>query len=445
METQSVILTVSELNRQVKSYLEHELGPVHVEGEISNLSKPSSGHYYFTLKDKNAQIRCVFFKSRHFGAPTKQLQDGQHLIAAGKLSLYEARGDYQLIVEQITEAGLGVLYQRFEELKTKLAAEGLFHPEKKKKLPVMPGIIGVITSPTGAAIRDILATLERRFPLAQIIIYPSEVQGAAAVPQLISALERAEKEQQCDVLIIARGGGSIEDLWAFNDEQLARKIAYCSFPVVSGVGHETDFTIADFVADYRAETPTAAAIAVTPDCLELYKLLNQLIFNLHNAMQRKLEKNQLILNYLMDKISSPQKAIASHWQTIDYLERQLSACMAVVIKHKQHQAHLLLQRLQGQNPKLQIKQTQLLLQQLNKQLLQHMHQQIQQLKFRFRDHLSTLHAVSPLATLERGYAIASLDNKVLFSSTEVQAGDMINVRLSKGSLLCEVQKTRPQD
>lgn len=333
MKTPSAILTVSQLNRQVKSYLENELGIVYVEGELSNLSKPVSGHYYFTLKDNGAQIRCVYFKNRH-SAPTNKLSDGQHVIVSGRLSLYEARGDYQLIVEQVTEAGLGALYQRFEELKNKLAAEGLFASINKHPIPSMPRTIGVITSTTGAAIRDILSTLARRFPLAHVLIYPSEVQGAGAAQQLIQALQRANREKRSDVLLLARGGGSIEDLWAFNDEQLARQIASSSIPIVSGIGHETDFTIADFVADYRAETPTAAAIAATPDCHELLKLLNHSITRLHDAMHRFLQKYQIKLHHLMDKISSPQKAISHYWQTTDYLERQLISHMNYIIKQK---------------------------------------------------------------------------------------------------------------
>lgn len=436
IETQ--ILTVSQLNRQVKSYLENELGLVHVEGEISNLSKPVSGHFYFTLKDSGAQIRCVFFKNRHFGSIATKLSDGLHIVASGKLSLYEARGDYQLIVEQVTEAGLGALYQRFEELKNKLIAEGLFNPENKKPIPQMPQTIGVITSTTGAAIRDILSTLARRYPLARVFVYPSEVQGASAAQQLIKALERAHQDQKCDVIILARGGGSIEDLWAFNDEQLARQIARSTIPIVSGVGHETDFTIADFVADYRAETPTAAATIVTPDCVELFKLLNHSMLRLQEAIRRTLQKNHIKLQHLKDKISSPEKAIASYWQTTDYLERQLMTAITRLLQHKKHQLALFQQQLHTQNPQTEIKQTKIVLQQLTTQLIQLMQNKMQQLNYQFHNQLSTLHAVSPLATLDRGYAIASQKGKVLFSSTEVTVGDPIEVRLAQGALECEV-------
>ncbi|KTD63418.1 exonuclease VII large subunit [Legionella santicrucis] len=437
MKTSSAILTVSQLNRQVKSYLENELGIVYVEGELSNLSKPVSGHYYFTLKDNNAQIRCVYFKNRH-SPPTNKLSDGQHVIIGGRLSLYEARGDYQLIVEQVTEAGLGALYQRFEELKNKLAAEGLFASINKSPIPSMPRTIGIITSTTGAAIRDILSTLARRFPLAHVLIYPSEVQGAGAAQQLIQALQCANREKRSDVLLLARGGGSLEDLWAFNDERLARQIASSSIPIVSGVGHETDFTIADFVADYRAETPTAAAIAATPDCHELFKLLNHAIARLQDAMHRFLQKYQIKLHHLMDKISSPQKAISHYWQTTDYLERQLISHMSYIIKQKKHHLHLYTNNLKARNPKTQISRIQLSLQQLSTQLIQLMHTKLNQLKYQLSTQLSTLHAVSPLATLDRGYAIATQKSKVLLSSDQVHVGDTINVRLAVGNLTCEV-------
>lgn len=438
MEKHRIILTVTQLNRQVKSYLENELGIVSVEGELSNLSKPTSGHFYFTLKDSNAQIRCVYFKNRNINGHASKLTDGQHIVASGRLSLYEARGDYQLIVEQITEAGLGALYQRFEELKNKLAAEGLFDAAKKSAIPVMPRVIGIITSTTGAAIRDILSTLARRFPIANVLIYPSEVQGAGAAQQLIKAVQQANKEKRCDVLLLARGGGSIEDLWAFNDEQLARHIAMSSIPIVSGVGHETDFTIADFVADYRAETPTAAATAVTPDCNELLKLLNHCISRMYEAMHRLMQKEQIKLHHLIDKISSPQKAIASYWQTSDYLERQLIAHMVSIIKQKTHQLHLCINHLNAHNPKTQIRQTQILLQRITAELIQHMHNKMNQLKYQLRTQLSTLHAVSPLATLDRGYAIATKKSKVLFSSQQVTIGDSIEVLLAQGNLTCEI-------
>lgn len=438
MQTPTPVLTVSQLNKQVKTYLEIELGTVFVEGEISNLSKPASGHFYFTLKDQQAQIRCVFFKNRHTTPFAYKLDNGQQVIASGKLSLYEARGDYQLIVEELTEAGLGALYQQFEELKKRLAAEGLFNPERKKPIPTMPKSIGVITSTSGAAIRDILSTLARRYPVAKVFIYPSEVQGISAPQQLIHALERANQDQLCDVLILARGGGSIEDLWAFNHEQLARTIATSSIPIVSGVGHETDFTIADFVADYRAETPTAAAAAVTPDGVELANGLRQLELRLSTVMHRIIQNQQLKLHHLIDKISSPEKTIATYWQTVDYLERQLHSNLAQIMNRKKHLLQMNLMQLNAMNPKTKVQHTQTHVRQLCIRLMQQMNMKINQLKHQLGHRMATLHAVSPLATLDRGYAIATKNQHVVFNTGQIAVGDSIQVRLAKGSLACEV-------
>ncbi|CEG56320.1 exodeoxyribonuclease VII large subunit [Legionella fallonii] len=444
MPEQFSIISVSQLNKQVKSYLENEIGIVHVEGEVSNLSKPFSGHFYFTLKDANAQVRCVFFKNRHIGSIATKLSDGQQVVASGKLSLYEARGDYQLIVEQLTESGLGELYKRFEELKNKLAAEGLFLQSRKKDLPAIPQTIGVITSASGAAIRDILSTLARRFPLAQVVIYPSEVQGSTAPQQLIKALQLAHTDARCDVLILARGGGSLEDLWAFNDERLAREIAASTIPIVSGVGHETDFTIADFVADYRAETPTAAAAAATPNCIELLNMLNNAISRLHIAMKRIMHGHQLRVKHLSDKISSPKQNITVYWQTLDYLERRLLTNLTHLISQKKNQLHLYSNQLQAQNPKTLIQQTKMRLAQITAQLTQEIQIKINHLKYRLNNNLATLHAVSPLATLDRGYAIATKKHKVLYTTQQLQIGDTIEIRLAKGNLECEVTHIKPE-
>lgn len=442
MLTPSPVVTVSQLNRHIKGYLEQEIGIVYVEGELSNLSKPSSGHLYFTLKDAQAQIRCVFFKNRHITALVSKLKDGQQVIASGRLSLYEARGDYQLIVDELKEAGLGELYLQFESLKNKLAAEGLFHSERKKPLPKIPKTIGIITSTSGAAIQDILSTLSRRFPLATVFVYPSEVQGAAAAEQLIKALEYANKHNSCDVLILARGGGSIEDLWAFNHELLARQIAASSIPIVSGVGHETDFTIADFVADYRAETPTAAAAAVTPHREELLQLTNSLISRLHIAMARKLQSQQIKLDYLASKVCSPQQLIVGHWQTLDYLEKQLYVHLNQILSYKKQQVATCLNRIQLKNPLHYVQQIKIRLQQIEKQLLQQMTLKIDLLRYQLNNNLSTLHAVSPLATLERGYSIATQNGTVLYDTSSLASGDLVNIRLAKGSFECEITNIR---
>ncbi|MBT8086461.1 MAG: exodeoxyribonuclease VII large subunit, partial [Gammaproteobacteria bacterium] len=254
MPTEAAI-SVSELNRRARKLLEQGIARLWVEGEISNLSRPASGHIYFKLKDENAQVDVAWFRQRQRG-PASGFKDGDRVLAYGRVSIYEARGSYQLIAEQLEPAGEGVLKRRFEALKKKLLAEGLFDEDRKQPLPVLPQRIGVITSPSGAAIRDILSVLARRFPAIPIVLYPAAVQGDAAPGELVDALQAAVRRDECDVLIIGRGGGSLEDLWAFNDETLARAISACPLPIVSAVGHETDFTISDFVADRRAPTPS---------------------------------------------------------------------------------------------------------------------------------------------------------------------------------------------
>ncbi|MCH9755625.1 MAG: exodeoxyribonuclease VII large subunit [Gammaproteobacteria bacterium] len=386
-------LTVSQLNRRVRRWLEEDIGPIAVEGEVSNLSRPASGHAYFSLKDTSAQLRCVFFKNRHRQNTNDILQHGQALILQGTLSVYEARGDYQLIVEHIEAAGAGTLSQQFEALKLKLKSLGLFDLDRKKTWPKYPNTIGLITSPTGAAIRDMQSTLLRRFPLTKVQIYPSDVQGAQAPAQLICAIQKANLDANCDVLLLARGGGSLEDLWAFNDEALAHAIAASTIPIISGVGHETDFTIADFVADLRAATPTAAAEAATPDQHQLNERLNRLNLRLETALNRIIAHQVERLNYLSERIKSPKRMLEAHWQTLDYLTRQLQSYMSHKLTQKQHA-----------------------LEQLT----------------------TTLNALSPLSTLNRGYAIASTKTQIIREPLDAPIGSEIKLKLAKGALTCKV-------
>ncbi|STX51140.1 exonuclease VII large subunit [Legionella busanensis] len=430
-------VTVTELNQQVRAWLEHELANVAVLGELSNLTQPTSGHLYFTLKDQNAQIRCVFFRN-YQTYNSRQFKDGQQVIAHGKLSLYEARGDYQLIVQSLTEAGVGELYQQFEQLKKRLEQQGLFAEHLKKALIRFPAVIGVITSQTGAAIRDILCTLARRFPLADVMIYPCEVQGKRAAEQLINAISRANADKHADVLLLARGGGSIEDLWPFNDEQLAFAIHKSKIPIISGVGHETDFTIADFVADLRAATPTAAAEAATPDKVELLNLLNTFKKRMHVAICRIIQQQRLILAHKIATLSSPEQLIAQHWQTIDYLEKQLNQHITKILRNYHHRINLSLATLMAKNPITEIQHLKLSMQKAKQNLDNLIIQKVEQLKHHLIRHLATLHAVSPLATLERGYAIASYHDQILINSKQVKPGEKIKVQLAKGNLTCNV-------
>ncbi len=431
-------VSVSQLNRLIKNYLEQEIGRVCVEGELSNVTKPGSGHFYFTLKDTSAQIRCVFFKNRHVAPLCHQLKDGLKVIASGKLSLYEARGDYQLIVEDLQEAGLGALYLQFEALKNKLAQEGLFAAERKKPLPKIPKHIGIISSSNGAALHDMLSTLARRFPLANVFIFPSEVQGATAHEQLIKALRHANQMAHCDVLLLARGGGSIEDLWAFNNELLAREIAASTIPIVSGVGHETDFTIADFVADYRAETPTAAATISTPHQDDLKQYIDTLEARIHRAMTKKLQEQQTHLGYLTSKINSPSSIVASHWQTIDYLEKQLILNLKRIIQDKKQRSMFCTNQLHHNNPLHYLQHSHARINQLAQQLAQQMRIKINTAQYALKSNLTTLHAVSPLATLDRGYSITSYHGKIIDNASLLKIDDSIHVRLAQGSIECNV-------
>jgi len=387
------ILTVSQLNRHVRHWLEEDIGLISVQGEVSNLSKPASGHCYFSLKDAGAQLRCVFFKNRHTATSKTILQHGQQLILRGLLSVYEARGDYQLIVESVEAAGEGDLYRKYEELKLKLAALGLFDAERKKTWPTYPNTIGLITSPTGAAIRDVLTTLARRFPLSKIRVYPSDVQGRQAAPQLVQAVKQANHDACCDVILLVRGGGSLEDLWAFNNEALAYAIAESTTPIISGIGHETDFTIADFVADHRAATPTAAAETATPDQMQLREHSARLNQRLRVAMLRLLEHQRQHLKHASQCLRSPEYLLQSHSQTLDYLSKQLHALLPRRINEKK--------------------------------------QALQQLTL-------TLNALSPLATLNRGYAIATHGTHVVRRSQDAPLGSKLNLKLAEGSLYCEV-------
>lgn len=437
MQQEKTALTVTQLNRQIRSWLEIEIGDVAVLGELSNLSKPSSGHFYFTLKDPTAQLRCVYFRNHH-DEKSKGFKDGQQVIAKGKLSLYEARGDYQLIVHSLSDAGLGELYRQFELLKSKLQAQGLFEQERKKSLPRFPSVIAVVTSASGAALRDILSTLARRYALATVKVYASEVQGKDAAQQLIKAINRANADKQAEVLILARGGGSIEDLWAFNDELLALTISKSTIPIVSGVGHETDFTIADFVADLRAATPTAAAEAVTPNQLELLSTLRSLEERMERAIARFTKHKQLLLSHQIAKLLSPAQLITKHWQTVDYLERQLNHGVNNLLHQKQNQLHLLITKLNANNPMARLQHSKAKLQHIEHQLTQNMWAKFNSLRQIFTTQMATLHAVSPLATLDRGYAIATYKKSVLFNAMQVNIGNTINVQLAKGSLVCNI-------
>jgi exodeoxyribonuclease VII large subunit len=415
-------ITVSQLNRQVKTLLEKGLARLWVEGELSNIARPASGHLYFSLKDANAQIRCAFFRQRQRG-PTIGLKNGDQVLAFGRVSLYEPRGDYQLIVEQVEPAGEGALKRQFEVLKKKLAAEGLFDEDRKQALPDLPERIGVITSPSGAAIRDILTVLGRRFPSIPIVIYPAAVQGEAAPGELSAALETAVRRDECDVLIIGRGGGSLEDLWAFNDEGLARAIAACPIPVISAVGHEVDFTISDFVADVRAPTPSGAAELVVPDREDWLRAINSYAARIARLGQRTLEDRGQTLDWLTRRLvqTSPQQTLLRQHERLTDMQRRLRLAMRQSVAQPGPAIASLWQRLRvaGSQP-------------------------IAQAQHRLQLAARGLHAVSPLATLDRGYAIVEdlESGKVLIDVNDATVGNDIRARLANGELTATVKSKK---
>lgn len=389
------ILKVSQINSLARKILEGNFASVLIGGEISNLAEPNSGHIYFSLKDETAQVRAVMF--RQSKAMLKfQPQNGAHVIVTAQVSLYEPRGDYQLIVQRMELAGVGILHAKFLQLKTKLAAEGLFDIKYKKPLPKLPQSIGVITSPTGAVIRDILNVLKRRFPSAAIIVYPVQVQGKEASTQIITALQKANLRKECEVLILARGGGTLEDLWPFNEETVARAIFASTIPIVSAVGHETDFTISDFVADVRAPTPSVAAELVVPNVLEWLNVLGNLKRRLIGSMQNKLQRINLLVLNLKKQLRHPRYYLAERMQRLDEFQHRLHLAM-------QHQ----LSRWQQRLSKIGV----------------------------------ALDMVSPLATLERGYAVISKDDKVIKRTADVVVGDKVRARLVDGEISCQVLTT----
>jgi len=438
------VYRVSELNQDVRTLLETGFPQLWLEGEISNFACPSSGHWYFSLKDQRAQVRCAMFKNknRSVGFTPKQ---GDQVLTKVKISLYEARGEYQLIVESMEEAGFGVLQRAFEVLKNKLQKEGLFDASVKQSLPKHPKQIGVITSPTGAAIRDILSVLKRRFPGIPVLLYPVAVQGESAAPQIVDAIQIANQEKHCDVLILARGGGSLEDLWSFNEETVARAIFHSNIPIVSGVGHEIDFTIADFVADCRAATPSAAAEQVVPDQADIQtyilRLQQQLTNNLITVLNNKKDK----LEWLSKRIKHPSQQLREKTQRLDELDLRLNQSLKnqLILKKMAHEQ--IQKQLSHLNPNNLLKKNQQKMEFLNHRLCQNISNRIKQKTNQFIMATRTLHTVSPLATLDRGYAIISQRNNncIVHSYKDVKPKDELKVRLSNGQLVCSVKETLP--
>jgi exodeoxyribonuclease VII large subunit len=438
------IYSVSRLNQEARLLLEQGFPRIWLEGELSNVSRPSSGHLYFTLKDARAQIRAAMFRSRNQAIRFRP-EEGLQVLVRGRISLYEPRGDYQLIVDQMEEAGDGALRRAFDELKRKLDAEGLFDAARKQPLPTLPSRIGVITSPSGAAVRDVISVLRRRFPAIPVLIYPVPVQGKEAGGEIANAIRLASKQADCDVLILTRGGGSLEDLWPFNEEGVARAIHDCRVPLVSAVGHEIDFTIADFVADRRAATPSAAAELVVPDQLEWLARLTQLSARLENRLRQMLSDDQRRMAWLEQRLQQvhPGQYLRQQAQRLDELEQRARLLIEIKFNRLQYSLKELNENLQRHSPmqllgRLQLQQD-LLAQRLGTAVQGLLAEKRRRLELACR----SLDTISPLATLQRGYAIVSHlpERRILRQATSVKAGDRVEARLAEGTLVCTVDTT----
>ncbi|MEW6353024.1 MAG: exodeoxyribonuclease VII large subunit [Pseudomonadota bacterium] len=435
------VYSVARLNQEARALLEGNFPLIWVEGEISNFSRPSSGHVYFSLKDSQAQVRCAMFRTRNVRLNFTP-DNGMRVLVRARVSLYEGRGEFQLIVEHMEEAGDGALRRAFEELKQRLAAQGLFDSARKKPLPALPRRIGVITSPTGAALRDILACLRRRFPSIPVLIYPVPVQGAGAAEKIAQTLRLAARRAECDVLILARGGGSLEDLWAFNEECVARALYECSAPVVTGIGHEIDFTIADLAADRRAATPTAAAELVSPDRNAWQTVLARLRSRLAQLMQNALQQRRQALTWTKRRLQHPGQRLRNQAQRLDELEQRLARAQRALLHHTRSRLAALRAQLQRLTPLHRVQRLHVEHENLSRRLRGAVLRTLERAHSRLDGLARALDGVSPLATLGRGYAILQRlpERSVVRAARGLAAGDRVEARLGQGGVLLKVEK-----
>ena len=434
------VLTVSELNRMARRALESQLPLLWVEGEVSNFTRAASGHWYFSLKDASAQVRCVMFRGRNQFADFTPV-NGDHVEIRALPSLYEARGEFQLGAEQIRRAGAGRLYEAFLKLKAKLDAEGLFDPARKRTVPRFPRILGVVTSPQAAALHDVLTALARRMPGLPVIVYPTPVQGAGAGAQIAAAIRTAGEHAECDVLLVCRGGGSLEDMWAFNDEAVARAIAASPMPVVSGVGHETDFTLADFAADLRAPTPTAAAELASPARQELQQQLGHLARQLRHRMERKQHAEMQRLDFLTRRLVHPADQLRRQQRVLEQLTQRLHHATRSRVTREQLRIAQLNQRLV--TPMHVIRREQQTLDTLRRRTRQATEAGLVQRRLDLARLSSSLAHLNPEGVLARGYSIVQLESgKVVQDAAALSTGDRIGIRFHRGAARATVESTR---
>ena len=438
------ILQVSELTRKVRFILESELNTVWLTGEISNFVAASSGHWYLSLKDSKSQVRCAMFKgnNRKVRLSNKGVpRNGQQVLARAKVSLYEPRGDFQLIIEQMEDAGEGLLRQQYEQLKNKLNALGVFSQDHKKNIPPHIQKVGVVTSPTGAAVKDILTVLKRRNPNIQVVIYPALVQGEYASNDICHAIHLANSRKECDVLIVGRGGGSLEDLWPFNEERVVQAIYDSAIPVISAVGHEVDTTLSDYVADLRAATPSAAAELVSSDSDELLKRITMLRQRLNNSI---IQNNNLLsqkVNHLKHRLAQvhPEQQLHVHQQRADELKLRLTQTVNRFMTQALHRPNQLQQRLMRLSPIKQIAERQTQIEQLEQRLINVMKSKLQHKSELFVHLIEQLQLVSPLATIARGYSVVrNTEDEVISSVVQVSANDEISLQVTDGSIKAKV-------
>jgi exodeoxyribonuclease VII large subunit len=438
------ILTVTQLNNNIKFLLEETFESVLVEGEVSNLRRPQSGHIYFTLKDDKSQIKAVFFHK--FGTyqrrTTFELEEGLKVLCRARLNVYLPRGEYQLVVESVEPLGVGALQKAFEQLKARLFAEGLFDERHKKAIPFMPKRIGVITSPTGAVIKDILNITKRRFPVADILIAPVRVQGTEAAPEIIQALRNLQSHGDVDVIVIARGGGSLEDIAPFNDEALAREIFCSSIPVVSAVGHETDFTICDFVADMRAPTPSAAAELIVPEWVELITKIDILKQRMTAGLGRRLKDTKDRIAELQDRLKDPRRFLINLKINLDDLKERLKLAFYHERQNLYNELGQLQLRLMHQNPAKKVSERKILLNNMQKDLLNNFSGRLTALKERLQKDSAVLQSLSPLGVLQRGYSITRsvASGVIVRQAADLSVGEDVNIQLARGDFNAKIEK-----
>jgi len=444
-ETQPDILTVSQLNHLTREIIEAHFPLIWLQGEISNLARPASGHWYFTLKDEQAQVRCAMFrmKNRLLGFSP---ENGMQVLVRARVSFYEARGEFQLIVEQMEAAGDGMLRQRFLRLKESLAARGWFDESHKKPLPTLPQRVGIITSASGAALRDILSVLRRRFANLPLLVLPVTVQGEGAAASIVKAIQQAQASGLFDVLILARGGGSMEDLWCFNDESLALAIYQCEIPIVTGIGHEIDFTIADFVADIRAPTPSAAAEMVAPDQQALLAQVRHAYLRLRQRSQLVLQLKAQQLRACRQALRHPSQQLLFKAQRIDELEQRLQGQIQRRLERARSRLDTLQQRLRAFHPGRDIQRQRERLDRLQRELGKSIRRQLAERQTHLGVYVRQLDAVSPLATLARGFAIARKPDQpaILRDTDTLKAGDRVQIQLAKGAFQADIVSIEPE-